>query len=265
MREMLLLNNKRIDIGHFPDGTLLLKDIGVGDAVTVEWRFESNEELVALYFLTKHVREYVEGAIHLVMRYVPNARQDRVHGTGDVFTLKYFAEMINSLGFASVSVLDVHSNVSLALIDRVKQLPVKPYIEQAMALCKLDARKDIIFYPDEGSQKRYGNMIPHPHAFGHKKRRWEDGEILGLDVIGELPTAPFNVLIVDDISSFGGTFYYGAKKLKALGAEKIYLYITHCENSILKGELIKSGLVEKIYTTNSLFTQQHPLITVLEN
>lgn len=259
---MIRVNGQEIQIGHFPDGTLLLKEIAYQKG-TIEWQFENNEELVALYFITKHVRETYNGPLELVMKYVPNARQDRVHSEADVFTLKYFAEMINSLAFESVSVLDAHSNVALALINHVKSLPVKPYLEKAIALSGIDEERDMIFYPDEGSQKRYSGLIQFPHAFGHKKRRWEDGEILGLEVIGELPKAPFNVLIIDDISSFGGTFYYAAKKLKALGAEKIYLYVTHCENSILEGELIGSGLVEKIYTTDSLLTKAHPLITII--
>lgn len=259
---MIRVNGEKIGIGHFPDGTLLLKHIPVGDT-TIEWQFENNEELVVLYFITKHLKGQGIQKIDLVMKYIPNARQDRMHGKEDVFTLKYFAEMINSLGFESVKVLDAHSNVALALIDRVKALPVKPYIEKAVELCGIQKGKDILFYPDEGSGKRYSDLIPFKHAFGYKKRRWEDGEIIGLEVIGDLPKDPFNVLIIDDISSLGGTFYYAAKKLKELGADKIYLYITHCENTILRGELIKSGLIEHIYTTDSLFTGNHELITVI--
>lgn len=259
---MLQVDGITVTSEHFPDGTLLLKNLD-GKGKTIEWKFESNEELVTLYFITRHLREHGQDKLNLIMKYIPNARQDRVHSQRDVFTLKYFAEMINSMAFQSVTVLDAHSSVALALIDRVKQLEVKPYIEKAIKLSGLDETKDILFYPDEGSQKRYASLVPFRHAFGYKKRRWEDGEILGLEVMGTLPKEPFNVLIIDDISSFGGTFYHSAKKLKELGADKIYLYVTHCENNILKGEVIKSGLVKHIYTTDSLLTQRHDCITIL--
>ena len=72
------------------------------------------------------------------------------------------------------------------------------------------------------------------------------------------------MLIVDDISSRGGTFYHSAKKLKELGAAKVFLYVTHCENTILEGEVLTSGLIEKVYTTDSLFTQTHEKIEVIE-
>ena len=72
------------------------------------------------------------------------------------------------------------------------------------------------------------------------------------------------VLIVDDICSRGGTFYHSAKALKALGAGEIYLYISHCENSILEGEILTSGLIDRVFTTNSILTKEHEKITVME-
>lgn len=260
---MLKLNGQQISIDHFPDQTLMLKNLSAtGD--TIHWHFENNEELVALYFLASHLKDKGKAPLHLIMKYIPNARQDRTQTDTDVFTLKHFAKLINSLGFDSVSVLDAHSHVALSLIERIKELPVKPYIEEAIRVCGIDHKKDMLFYPDEGSQKRYSDMIEFPNAYGQKKRNWEDGRITGLDVMGELPAAPFNVLIVDDICSFGGTFLHAAKKLKDLGADKVFLYVTHCENSILQGELIQSGLLQHIYTTDSLLTQTSPLITILE-
>jgi ribose-phosphate pyrophosphokinase len=62
-----------------------------------------------------------------------------------------------------------------------------------------------------------------------------------------------DILIVDDICSRGGTFYHSAKALKEAGANKIYLYVTHLETTVFDGDLLNSGLVEKIYTTKSIF------------
>jgi len=176
--------------------------------------------------------------------------------------LKYFCEFVNSLRFDKVIVRDAHSNVSLALLNNVVAEPIDGDIGYLVASL-LDSESDIVFYPDEGSCKRYSDMISFPYAFGVKKRDWNTGKIIGLDIQGDLPNAPFNVLIIDDISSYGGTFYHSAKKLKELGAEKVYLYVTHCENSILKGELINSGLAERIYTTKSIYSGEHPLIEVI--
>ena len=113
--------------------------------------------------------------------------------------------------------------------------------------------------------KRYSGLVSKPYAFGIKKRNWETGKIEGLDVAGSVDKiAGKDILIVDDICSRGGTFYHSAKKLKELGANKIYLYVTHCENTILEGDLLTSGLIEKVYTTNSIFTKEHEMIEVFE-
>ena len=62
----------------------------------------------------------------------------------------------------------------------------------------------------------------------------------------------------------GYFFYFSAKKLKELGAGDIYLYVTHCENTIFDGELITGDLIKHIYTTDSLLTKRDDKITVFD-
>jgi len=63
-----------------------------------------------------------------------------------------------------------------------------------------------------------------------------------------------NILIIDDLCAYGGTFQLAAEQLIYKGADNIYLYVSHCENSIYKGKLIKSGLISKIFTTDSILS-----------
>lgn len=262
---MIQLNNTIVEMEHFPDGTTLMKQkipyAVYANGAKIEWFFENNEELVTLIYLTKHLRENGIKDISLNLPYIPNARQDRVKSSEDVFTLKYFTDIINYLNFDFVQVMDAHSYVSIALIDRVIPCGPDAYIKTAIQNCN----PDMLFYPDEGAMKRYSSMAEKEYAFGIKKRDWATGKIEGLDVAGCVDKIKDSkILIVDDICSRGGTFYYSAKKLKELGAKEIYLYITHCENTILEGELLTSGLIEKVYTTNSIFTKEHEKIEVFE-
>ena len=122
-----------------------------------------------------------------------------------------------------------------------------------------------MFYPDEGAMKRYSAMFDAPYAFGIKKRDWATGEIRGLEVSGQKElVAGSTILIVDDICSRGGTFYHSAKALKELGSGKIYLYISHCENTILEGEILKDNFIERVYTTNSIFTKTNEKVEVFD-
>lgn len=275
---MIKLNENIVEMGRFPDGTMAIKNEFFADIVNenefaFEWYYENNNETMLLFNVVMHLKEHAprDAKFYLYMYYIPNARMDRTKEVSEVFTLKYFCQLINMMNFEKVFVLDAHSSVSLALIDRVVQLDVGQYINNAIEMYN----PDVIFFPDEGSCKRYADIIngkamhgrstktkhAYPVAYANKKRDWCTAKILGLEVVGKELLEGKRVLIVDDICSKGGTFYYSAKALRECGATNIGLYITHCENTILTGDLIKSDLVENIYTTNSIFTEEHPLIT----
>lgn len=278
---MITLNGKTVEIGSFPDGTILMKS---GDDhrgfASIKWQYENDREFLGLIYLVKHLRRLGYRQIDLTMPYIPNARMDRVKSDEDVFTLKYFAELLNSLNLSSVTVLDPHSSVSEALIDNLIIKKPDGYIEGVLNRIGVEELYCIptnfleppkkkynltMFYPDEGSMKRYSGMVNLPYAFGIKKRNWETGKIEGLDVSGDVESITGrNILIVDDICSRGGTFYHSAKKLKELGANNIYLYVSHCENTILEGDLLKGDLIKKVYTTDSIFTKSHEKIEVLK-
>ena len=260
---MIKYNNKPININHFPDGTLLMKEeVALDKPAEITWHYENNEELVALYFFTKHVKSKGVTDVSLKMPYIPNARQDRVKQAEDIFTLKYFSQMINDLDFSKVTVLDPHSYVSEALIDRISIQSPKKYVDQVIEKI---GNQVLLFYPDEGAMKRYSSMFQQPYVFGIKKRDWSTGEIEGLSVSGRTELiADSTILIVDDICSRGGTFYHSAKALKELGAKSIYLYINHCENTVLEGDLIQSDLIKRIYTTNSIFTKSNEKVEVFD-
>ena len=264
---MIKLNGEIIEQNHFPDGTLLMKTFVQDDINFIEWNYENDAELFTLICLVGHLRSHGFEDYQLIMPYVPHARQDRVKNKEDVFTLKYFCQVINSLNFKLVTVFDVHSNVALALLDRVQEVKPWDHIENTIARIYNTLPEDeelMLFYPDEGAMKRYSGGLNLPFAFGVKRRNWETGAIEGLDLMGEVDSiAGRNVLIIDDICSKGGTFYHSAKALKEAGAANIYLYITHCENTIHEGELLKdNNLIEHIYTTDSILTKEHKKITI---
>lgn len=267
---MIRINKNDVCVNKFPDGTLLLKEKIPGECgekkqkAVITWLFENNEELVTLIYLAGHLRAHGITELALEMPYIPNARQDRVKTEEDVFTLKYFAQVINWLAFASVTVLDPHSSVSEALIDRIRVKTPEAFVRKAID--RIGGVENLtMFYPDEGACKRYSGMFRLPYAFGIKNRDWETGDIKDLAVSGMTDCIrDRKVLIMDDISSRGGTFYFSAKKLKELGAKEIYLYISHCENTILEGEVLTSGLIKKVFTTNSIFTKKDERIEVFD-
>lgn len=264
----IFLNSHQIDTSaKFPDGTFAFRVPTCNEHERqwesyITWKYESEEEAMALYYLTKYLRRHDQyQLIYLTMYYVPNARMDRVKSDDEVFTLKYFADFINSLHFDMVRVLDVHSSVALALFNNVVQLPTEPFISKALSMIGND--NIVMFYPDEGAMKRYSDIIKKPYGFGVKRRDWRTGKIQGLKIEGSVDFSGQDVLIVDDICCRGGTFYHSAKALKEAGAAHIYLYCTHCEQAIFSGELLTSDMIDGIFTTDSLFSGHHQKITVM--
>lgn len=267
---MIKLGDRIVEQNHFPDNSLFLRTPRDVETNLITWHYENDAELFTIICLRKH---FANSAMSLYMPYCPHARMDRVKQSDEVFTLKYFCDIINSLNFKAVYINDPHSNVCTALLNNVVVYGTK--VELAVSdIIQANRYKDgylgdklVFFYPDEGAGKRYnGECGCHklPFTTGFKKRDWRTGKIEKLVINEPDIVVGKDVLIVDDICSRGGTFLYSAKALKEAGANRIFLYITHCENTILEGELLTGGLIKKVYTTNSIFTQEHEKIEVYE-
>lgn len=264
----------------FPDGTqkidlpleAMYREITENKTVYITWLYESDKELFSLYCISKNIREHFPQLQQdLMMPYIPNARFDRVKYSNECFTLKYFAQIINSLGFVRVIVTDPHSDVSTALINHVEVIRGASYITQTCSkILKAEpSRNLVIYFPDSGSLKRYSEFVSddYPIVYGIKNRDWKTGKILGIEIHGDTDKLDENtaILMIDDICSKGGTFYYGSKELNKYGCKDMYLYVTHCENTILDGELLKAdSLFKKVFTTRSIFTKKHEKVEVLD-
>lgn len=250
---MLAIDGRVMGRETFPDGTPRMMDMPVPHVgqshIDFTWCFDDMGELVLLSMASMHYRErYPKMEQRLEMPYVPNARMDRVRDGRECFTLKWFCEMVNELRFGSVRVFDAHSDVSVALLDRVVNGSPDTKICRAID----DWKPDVLFYPDAGAAKRYG-YFGLPVSYGNKVRDWKTGKIEKLGIAsGKADVAGARVLIVDDITSYGGTFHHASRALKGAGATGAALYVSHTEKSVFEGKLFAEGDIEKLYTTDSI-------------
>ena len=265
---MIKVNDTEIKVGHFPDGTQSIEfseDQPYYSTNEVEWFYDSDEEVFTLMCVVDMIRRISKNSIiNLRVPYLPNARMDRIKKPEQNFSLKVFADFINSLNFDKVVVYNVHSNVSEALIDNI--ININPIFDVDDVISEY--KPDVIYFPDEGACKRYADLAcikkyGLPVIFGIKKRDFATGKILGLDVVSDIDLKEKKVLIVDDICSAGGTFKFSAMKLKELGASDVTLYVSHCEDNIQNGDLLKTDLISKIYTTDSILHISDPKIQII--
>lgn len=273
---MIKINGMNVNKEHFLDGSQrltkldLVKKLCKSDTLFFDMQYENDEDLVTLYFLVNHMRaNCFVGHYILHMHYIPSARMDRVKSNTEVFTLKWTCKMINDMGFDKVYVIDPHSNVACALLDRVEIVYPVDIVNDLIS--KFGRNNVVLYYPDAGAYKKYHEMFDDvPACYGNKERDWQTGQILGISIQNDMniDLTGKTILMVDDIISYGGTFYYGAKKLNEMGVGDIYAFAAHTEMSVLdreKGTLLKAledGTVKHLYTTNSIFTGRHEKITV---
>lgn len=267
---MIKLNDEIVSITRFPDNSFKF-DIDKSKVRSwnkLQWNFESMEELFTLIGLADKLKNT---STYLFIPYLPNARMDKVQSQNEGFMLKYFVETLDNLGFDKIVLLDPHSEIYKQFAKKtewignsmdslVKELVTKSCLE----IERETSQKDVtLVYPDKGARARYTGILGESkNLVGVKERNQSTGEIISFELLGDIPDGP--ILIVDDICSYGGTPYHTAKKLREKGYKgNIYLYITHAENSILKGDLLKGDSeITKVFTTNSIFTGTHDKIVV---
>ena len=122
---MIKLNGYIVEQGRFPDGTLSInvdvKKLAFNFKNCITWLYDGDYELftiMSLVDILKRTNRLAERI--LVMPYLPNARMDRIKSNDENFSLKVFANWLNGLEFDRVVVENVHSNVSTALINNIK-------------------------------------------------------------------------------------------------------------------------------------------------
>lgn len=239
----------------FPDGQPHFKLETLDDSgfveVTIETAIKSSTELFLLVLVSDTLRNCGYTSIRLDIRYLLGARMDRAIDSQQPHTLLAVARVINSCGFSQVRILDVHSEVAIRLIrNSVNVLPFK-VVEQVLTTLG----KRLTVSPDKGALPRVRAFCGYPSIVCGKTREMATGKLTGFEILegkDYLKTPVWEdaaCLIIDDICDGGGTFVGLAKELRAAGAKKVFLYVTH--GIFSKGPDALVG-IDHIYTTDSL-------------
>lgn len=256
---MITVNGVPIDKTSFPNGEtkIEVKYINMLDKNVIGFRYENDADLLHLLFVKMHldtmaIDHNMPMKNILFIYYMPYSRQDRAKN-GSLFSLKYICKIINMLKFDKVVVFEPHSDVTPALLENATQYSLtKQVTKTAMMEIDFNTEHDYVCFPDAGAQKRYADTIKSKHQLVcFKHRNFDTGKIEQLQLVGNYRKGG-RVIIVDDLCSYGGTFLLTAEALKDLGAEEIYLAVGHCENSVLKGKMIESNAIKKIFTSNTI-------------
>jgi len=272
---MLKLNGGEISNDLFPNGELRFTDelteaIRYGDPLEISLHFESNLDLFRLLLLSKAIDDCGRREEkRLFLPYVPYSRMDRSEKES-LFTLRYFADFLNEMKFLQVHIVEPHSDVTPALIRNCFiHWATKDLAQRAMQETKFDEDLgDRLYFPDAGAEKRYSKMFPGiRYLVGSKKRDFEKGTITGIEIHGVSPGEQRrrNIIMVDDLCVYGGTFLGAVDQLKFLGYKSASLVVAHCENAIHQKGLLKEPFFSRVYCTDSIPQAiSHPKLFIIE-
>ncbi len=253
---MLTLNGHKLTPTVFPDKTSQvwqLPDwlIKGNSKYLLDWRWESESEILQIMQLMDLIKEYCNNAeVELYAPYLPYARQDKLIRNEESFALNTFTKIINGLNFKVVKSLDVHNPIYTdRLVDKFFNIP--PVAFHTWALDKV--KPDIIVFPDHGAFTRYPHLWDLPHAKFRKQRDQATGKIVGHELeIGDgyFNKAKARVLVVDDICDGGATFLSVAKAIKGINSSlELHLAVTHGIYSKGLGDLCRA--FESVLNTDS--------------
>lgn len=254
MLRLTLDDHELIDIIKFPDGHQHLRLKRPASQylfrhVTVS--IKSFDDL----FLLAQFRELLPHIDILYINYLLAARCDRKFSDGEALDLKIVTNFINGLKFRQVIVLKPHSDVSLALLDNAtSRTKTSELFIACLELNRLASYS--IISPDAGASKWIEKELGRTDIIQcSKDRDILSGEIKGI----KIPEQPReNCIIVDDLCDGGATFINIAKQLKSIGVANVYLVVNH--GIFSKGFDVFTGLVDKIYCTNSFSDISHPMV-----
>ncbi len=227
-----MIDINKLEFKQFPGGELHITDSWTKDGnilqdPTVICRIACTNDLMKLCLFTDAFKRFT-GRMpdHLVLPYIPYARQDRVANPGEALSIKVFADILNSLHYHRVIVLDPHSEVCTALIHNIKIVPQWSIfcdsIMDGVDLISPDAGALKKIYKLQEAAKARGVIVPVRTATKH--RDTQTGFISKTTLDGKPQSK--TCIVVDDICDGGGTFLALADTLNKQ-YEKCVLMVTH--------------------------------------
>lgn len=192
---------------------------------------------------------------------IPNlidAQADRRFHRAESSGLKLVCRFLNSMD-AKFNVFHPHNpEVVEALMDNVKIIDNSAFIKNVLSMINYTEDSLVLMSSDAGGFKPLMKLTEKLRWSGEvysasKSRHWD--EVNGTKLTQIIDKEDFggkDILIVDDISVYGGTFKGLSKLLKERNCGKIYLAVSHMTVQNLGKDPV-TNYFDKVFTTNSKF------------
>lgn len=215
-----------------------------------------------------------DAKIKLKLMYMPYGRQDRKmasEGYKGSNALKVFANIINNMGIDEVITYDPHSDVTEAVFNNLTIISNESLVLKCLEELNLNTPSSEVnlVIPDVGASKKIYSLtksLQKKFQFKinlhqcEKHRDVTTGEITHSSIPDSLSSLSekTNVILIDDICDYGGSFKKIAEKAPHLDWN---LVVSHCILPDGKDEMFK--YFNSIFTTDSLRQEEEENLYVL--
>lgn len=234
----------------YPDGGIYAQIDDFTNPVITE-RINTYEDLFFIKSLKEACDHNLVENVELVIPCMFQQQHDRRFNENESFELQIVSEFINSCNFSKVHVFHPHSDVTQGALKRARIIDNSDFVSKVLEDI---GSKPILLSTDGGSYKWINKLADkldyESEVYGASKSRDPQTHKL-VQVIDRQDFQGKDILILDDLCVFGGTFLGLAKMLKERNVGKLYLAVSHITVENPNKEL--SNLYDKIYCTNSKF------------
>lgn len=265
-----------VEIFVFPDGEkrVQIQDTVVDeDVILVQSTNPSvNENYMELFLLLDGLKRSGARTINLVMPYIGYQRQDHVFRDGEAVSLAVVLHILESLKVDNVIYVDPHT-IKLPEFFNIsnRDLSALPLFAKVIEKNDWKNADTILVSPDLGGLRRIKIMSEMldsmPWIATVKDRDLDTGSIVINRFEGPLPVAELNgkrAIIVDDMTSSGGTLIESAEFLKDHGVTEIVTFVTHPVFSSDAPQKLQKSFIDKLFVTDSVYVPDNKKFTKLE-
>jgi ribose-phosphate pyrophosphokinase len=217
-----------------------------------------NDKLCRLLFFCGALLDAAASSVTVLAPYLCYARKDRKTKFRDPVTMRYVAQLCESVGIAHVVTLDVHNLAAFqnAFRCRTDHLEARMLFVDHFAPLVREGEA-IVISPDEGGLKRadsfrralsarLGRDIP----LGFSEKRRSAGVVSGGGLHGDVKGR--TAIIIDDLIATGTTLVRAAAAARSLGATHVYAAATHGLFIGAAGDVLSVPVLDQVVVTDSV-------------
>jgi ribose-phosphate pyrophosphokinase len=224
----------------------------------------ANDTLMEICLLADTLKYEKVQKITAIIPYFGYARQDKQHLPKECISVFTIGKIFKTLGIDKVITADIHNQIILDKLDlEVKNVSVLPNIAgqiyDDLGLTLENEGEVTIASPDDGGIERaklfskyFYKDSKNANFVSIKKTRRLDKEHFSeaVELRGEINDK--KVILIDDISTSGGTILNALQLCKANGVKEVYVVIVHADFAKGVPEKFQNSEIKKIYTTNTI-------------